>query len=162
MAVSITIDVEGADRALVALDRFAELPREELLHGIGALMESQHRRRVESEHTTPAGRPFAPVARGGTPLYDTGRHLRDAFYHEVSDPQVRVSNNFIGAGVLHFGAVITPKNAQALHFTINGAEVFTQRVLIPPRPFMGLSADNLVEIIDEIEAWLGALDGGGE
>jgi phage gpG-like protein len=162
MSVTLAVELEGADRALVALERFADFPREELLEGLGGLLDSQHRRRIESEHTTPAGRPFAPVIRGGTPLYESGRHLRDAFYYEVSDPQVRVSNNFIGAGVLNAGAVITPQSAKALHFTINGVEVFAQRVVIPPRPFMGISAENQFEILEAVEAFIAGLDGGGE
>lgn len=159
MSLTLTIDVQGEDSALAALDRFAEFQsvRAELLEGLGGIMEGQHRRRIESEHTTPAGRAFAPVIRGGTPLYDTGRHLADAFYYEVSDPEVRVSNNFVGAAVHHFGAVITPKNAPALMFAINGFVVYAQRVVIPARPFMGVSVDNLTEILATIEDFLGGL-----
>lgn len=159
MSLTLTVQVDGADGALAALDRFAAFDehRPELLEGLGGIMESQHRNRILSEHTTPAGRPFAPVQRGGTPLLDTGDNLASAFYHEVSDPEVRVSNNFVGAAVLHFGAVITPKAADALKFTMGGQTVYSQRVVIPSRPFMGVSADNLVEIIETIEAFVAGL-----
>lgn len=159
MSLTLTVNVDGTDSALSALDRFAafEQHRPELLEGLGGIMEDQHRRRIESEHTTPAGRPFAPVQRGGTPLYDTGKNLADAFYYEVSDPEVRVSNNFIGAGVLHFGAVITPKTADALVFSMGGQTVFAQRVVVPPRPFMGISVDNTVEILSTVEAFIAGL-----
>lgn len=160
MSLTLTVQVDGADGALAALDRFAAFDehRPELLEGLGSIMESQHRNRILSEHTTPAGRPFAPVQReGGPPLLDTGDNLARSFYYEVSDPEVRVSNNFVGAAVLHFGAVITPKAADALKFTMGGQTVFAQRVVIPSRPFMGVSADNLVEIIDTIEAFVAGL-----
>lgn len=159
MSLTLTVQVDGADGALAALDRFAVFDehRPELLEGLGRIMEVQHQRRIEREHTTPAGQPFAPVQRGGTPLFDTGKNLADAFYYEVSDPEVRVSNNFVGAAVHHFGAVITPKTADALVFSMGGQVVFSQRVIIPRRPFMGVSADNLIEIIDTIEAFITGL-----
>lgn len=162
MALTFSIDVQGAQAALVALDRFAEVDRAALLNGLGGLLESQHRRRIESEHTTPGGAAFTPNQRGTTPLFETGRHLRDAFYYVVADPEVRVSNNFIGAGLLHSGGVVTPKNAKALHFSLGGnREVFAKRVNIPPRPFMGISADNQTEIMKAVEDFLAAGAGGG-
>ncbi|MBB4018230.1 phage gpG-like protein [Chelatococcus caeni] len=157
MSLALTIDTQGEETVLAALDRFVDLPREELLEGLGGLLESQHRRRIEEEHTTPAGRPFAPNQRGTTPLYDTGRNLRDAFAYAVSDPEVRLTNSFIGAALLHFGGVVVPKNAKALAFSVGGEAVFTKRVLIPARPFMGISADNQVEIVEAVEAFVEGL-----
>lgn len=40
-----------------------------------------------------------------------------------------------------FGATIVPKKADALHFEVDGQEVFAKKVVIPKRPFMRPAAD---------------------
>lgn len=40
-----------------------------------------------------------------------------------------------------YGATITPKKAEALHFTIGEEEVFAKKVEIPQRPFLRPAAD---------------------
>lgn len=158
MSVAYTIEVEGLLAVQLFLDQLAEFPREDLLEGLGGLLESQHRRRIIEEHTTPAGQPFQPNQRGTTPLYDTGRNLLDAFFYSVSDPEVTLANSFIGARILHDGGVIVPKDAKALHFSMGGnRRVFAMRVVIPSRPFMGVSADNESEIIEAVEGFIGGM-----
>lgn len=158
MSIAIAIDTKGGELALGKLSRLVDLPRDELLDGLGAILESQHRRRIEEEHTTPAGARFAPVQRGGTPLYNTGNNLRDAFAYRVSDPEVRLTNNFIGAALLHSGGKVTAKNAQALRFFAGGKTVFARSVTIPARPFMGISAANQDEIREAVEGFIAGLE----
>lgn len=50
-----------------------------------------------------------------------------------------------------FGATIVPKKAEALHFEIDGQEIFAKKVVIPKRPFMRPAADeNRDSIADAI------------
>ena len=55
-------------------------------------------------------------------------------------------SGWIGARVHQFGAVITPKNASVLAFNVGGKSLFSMYVVIPPRPYLGVSEDNRQEL----------------
>ena len=69
----------------------------------------------------------------------TGAYIRSWRTESKTDNRIVFSTTmndlFI---ILEFGVdhdvVITPKNASVLHFFVDGAEVFTKKVTIPPRP----------------------------
>lgn len=79
-------------------------------------------------------------------LIDTGTLLRSIHSEVVESGRERVTvavgTNLEYAAVHEFGATITPKRAQFLHFTVNGEEVFTKSVTIPARPYLRPAFDS--------------------
>lgn len=59
------------------------------------------------------------------------------------------------AAVHQFGAVIRPKNAKALVFTMGGRTFRVASVTVPARPYLGLSTDDREMIVEEIALFVG-------
>ncbi len=155
--VSITVDVDGLDRVLKKLDpifNFEPLP---LMEAIAALGESQTRRRITDEKTAPDGTAWPENLEGTSILLRTGGHLLASLAWVASATEAEWGAGWEYAHVHQDGAVIEPKSANLLAFEIGGLPVFAKKVVIPPRPFVGISAENAVEIEDLITDYLGVL-----
>lgn len=146
--VSIKLDVSdlGAATALVA--RIASFEADELMASLGALGESQTRRRISDEKTSPEGAPWAPNRRGGDILVETGQHLLQSVAFTASSAEAEWGAAWEHAHVHQDGAVIVPKNAKALVFQSGGATYTAKKVTIPARPFVGISDDNASEMLE--------------
>ena len=154
MSVGITIEIENMDAVLSLVGNFADLDTETLLTTIGALGESQTRRRIEEEKSAPDGTPWQENAEGTSILLRTGKHLRDSIAWNVSGDTASWGSSWEHAHVHQNGAVITPKNARMLSFFAGGGRVFAKKVTIPARPFVGLSEDNKQEIREVVTDFL--------
>ena len=53
-----------------------------------------------------------------------------------------------------FGATIRPKRAKALR--IPGLDRPAQKAVIPPRPYLGISADDAADVLEALAGWLEA------
>lgn len=155
--VGISIEVSGLEQAIDVVDRLAALPEGALLTAIGAIGESQTRRRIESEKTSPDGAPWKPNRDGTSILFRSGEHLRDSIAFEVTGAAVRWGSSWQFAHVHQHGATIVPKSAKRLVFRSGGARRFAKKVTIPARPFVGLSAANAVEMNRVVTDFLGHL-----
>ncbi len=147
MGGSIQFDILGAaqlEARLAALGLAAE--GQELLMGLARLGKSQTQRRISSEKTAPDGAAWLPNKAGGSTLFATGDHLYDSIDEDVSGHTARWGTGWIGAPVHQFGATIVPGNAKALAFKAGGKTVFAKKVVIPARPFLGVSDANTREI----------------
>lgn len=147
--VSIRLDVAdlGAATALVA--RIATFEPDELMASLGALGESQTRRRISDEKTSPDGAPWAPNRRGGDILVETGQHLLQSIAFTASATETEWGSAWEYAHVHQDGAVIVPKTAKALAVPIPGGGVrLASKVTIPARPFVGLSDENAEEHLE--------------
>jgi phage gpG-like protein len=140
--VAIQFEVAGLDAALARLNRAGSMEFQELLDGLSRMGQQQTQRRIEEEKTSPAGRAWPKTTDGRAALFVSGAHLSRSIDHAATATEARWGSGWIGARVHQFGAVITPKNAKALRFKIGGKSVVTQRALIPPRPYLGVSEDN--------------------
>ena len=76
--------------------------------------------------------------------------LRGSITTDVAYPYASVGSNIVYAAIHEFGGTIVPKSAPALVFKIGDQWVRTQRVTIPPRPYLvpslNESADEIVEV----------------
>ncbi|WP_279480263.1 phage virion morphogenesis protein [Aureimonas sp. SK2] len=156
--VSITIDTAEVDRLLVRLGPVLDFDGAELMDIVGAVGESQTRRRITDEKTAPDGTPWK-ANRAGTPiLQQTGRNLLDSVAYRASADEAEWGASWEYAHVHQEGATIEPTTAKALRFTGPGGETFfAQKVTVPARPFVGLSADNLAELGDVVTDFLRSL-----
>lgn len=155
-AVVLEITAIGLDEALLKIDGLVDAPRLELMEGIGRLAQEQTRRRIEEEKTTPAGMAWRPNLAGSSLLYTSGALSRSIDY-AATEETVQIGTGLIYARIHQEGGEITPKTARALAFRLGNRLVFAQRVRIPARTYVGLSAANQNEIVDAAEDWVARL-----
>lgn len=154
--VALEITSTGLDEALLKIDGLADAPRAELMEGIGRLVQEQTRRRIEEEKTAPDGSAWRPNLAGTPLLYASGALSRSIDY-AASEESVQVGTGLVYARPHQDGAVIEPKNAPALAFRLGNRLIFSKRVRLPARPYVGLSADNQNEIVEAAEDWVARL-----
>ena len=130
-----------------------------LMHNIGSILEHNTKQRINTGIGTddkPWQKSWRAKMQGGTTLRDTSR-LYNSIKYTVLDggKRVVVGTNVFYAPVLHFGATIKAKSGKYLKFkTTMGGWAQIQSVIIPPRPFLGMSVDDSQEILFEIEEYL--------
>ena len=149
IGVSISVDEKLLQAALNRLDTLVEFNGAALMEEIAELGESQTRRRILDEKTAPDGTPWQPNLAGTSILLQSGQNLLASVASSSDDESATWGAAWEFAHIHQEGAVITPKTAQALKFTIGGKDVHAKSVTIPARPFVGLSAENRAEI-DEL------------
>ncbi|MFT4099040.1 MAG: phage virion morphogenesis protein [Rhodoblastus sp.] len=153
--VGLVVELAGFEAAERFITRIATYDATQLLTDIGAMGESQTRRRIESEKTAPDGSAWPPNQEGASILMRTGRNLHDSIAFIVGGDSVAWGSNWEFAHIHQDGAKISVKNAKALFFRIGKKKVFAKFVTIPARPFVGLSQDNADEIVELVTDLLG-------
>ncbi|MFO1351914.1 MAG: phage virion morphogenesis protein [Gammaproteobacteria bacterium] len=136
---SITFSLQGAERLLARLNRLGRVDRG-MMEAVAAVGESQTRRRIQSEKRNPDGAPWPPWSRSYAAtrgaqhslLINEG-HLLDSLTHDADSTEAVWGTNLIYAATHQFGD-------RDRH--------------VPPRPFLGLSAENEAEILAVIEDWI--------
>ena len=169
MAVSVEVSTHGVElaryqRLLDTLGRSDH--KAELLESIGAVAESQTRRRISDEKTASDGTPWAPwstdyakTRHGNQSLLQGDGDLLDSIEYQVQRSSVRVGSALAYAGVHQdgfSGAVQVPAHirritqafGKALAFPVyQSVGSFTRQMEIPQRQFLGLSSDNQTELL---------------
>ncbi len=159
--IKTEINVEWAEAALVALSR-SLTDMTPVMEKIGeALVDRNQQGMLAGE--SPDGSFYAPrspvtIARYqrlkmsyGLPL-DVQGDMRNDIFHQADATEVNWGSNAIQAAVMQFGAV-----KGAFGTAPNGSSI--PWGTIPARPFIGVSAEDQVHILDLLEKWLeGAAD----
>lgn len=160
MAVDHAITAHGArevERALGGLlARFGDLTP--LMERFGIVLETSTIERFDNERA-PDGTPWLPSLRakatGGKTLTDTAR-LKQSVRFIASPDQVEIGTNVIYARVHQEGATIRAKGDGRLKFRLAGGLGFRspRQVVIPARPFLGVSADDQEELLGQAADWV--------
>lgn len=158
MSVAIIITETGFARADAALAKIENFRPEPMLEGIARLLQQQTRRRIEEEKVGPNGERW-PANSGRTSTLFREGHLSRSIDYQVSGNQITLGSGLIYAAIHQYGGPIVAKNAAALAFRIGNAFVRVKKVQMPARPYLGLSAENRAEIIDEVAAYIRRLIG---
>jgi phage gpG-like protein len=153
--VGITIDAAELERVIAKFAAASRAPSGDLMEALGALGESQTRRRITDEKTGPDGQAWPKNLEGTPILRRTGQNLEASVAFAAGEDEVEWGASWEYAHVHQFGATITPKAADRLVFFVGGKKTGARRVTIPPRPFVGVSDANGREIEDELTAWMG-------
>ena len=130
-----------------------------LMHNIGSVLEHNTKQRINTGIGTddkPWQKSWRAKLQGGTTLRDTSR-LYNSIKYTVLDggKRVVVGTNVFYAPLMHYGATIRAKTGKYLKFkTTMGGWAQIQSVIIPPRPFLGMSVDDSQEVLFEIEEYL--------
>lgn len=160
MSAILEVFETGLEEAILRVEGIADAPTGELMEGIGRLVQGQTRRRITDEKTAPDGSAWKANRAGTSTLYASGA-LAGSIDYRASTGSVIVGTGLVYARIHQEGGVITPKNGSALKFwwASGGFTNFAivKSVTMPPRPYIGLSADNENEIVEATEDWLGRL-----
>lgn len=158
--VSIRLDVSGLDEVIGRLGPVLDFRPEALTEEIGVVGEGQTTRRILEEKTAPDGTPWAPNRAGNPTLVRSGYFVNDTIGSSATADAAEWGSTFEFAHVHQEGAVIEPKTAKALRFVGPNGAVFARRVVIPARPFIGISDDNWAEIEDRVTDFFRRRTGG--
>ena len=139
--VGIVIDRE-LERLAERLDRLAGVALDDLMDTIGSEVESQTRRRIESERSDADGtewdawsETYKATRHGGHQLLQGEGDLLDSITYQVTGEAVIVGTNLI------YGAI----------HQLGGEPV---GIPIPARPYLGISKENEDDILDIVELWI--------
>lgn len=155
MRAGIQVDYSDLTIAINKLDPILEFEPDELMSAVGALGETQTRRRITSEKSAPDGRAWQQNAEGTSILQQTGGNLLDSVAHTFSSSEAVWGAAWEFAHVHQDGMTIHAKNADRMVFKIGGRTVAAASVTIPARPFIGLSSENKSEIDDLLTDFFG-------
>ncbi|AZQ10160.1 phage virion morphogenesis protein [Shewanella khirikhana] len=167
--MAISVQVSGTEQ----LQRYQQLletlasPKHKaaLLDTLGAVVESQTRRRIADEKTSPDGESwpdwsaaYAKTRHGNQSLLRGNGDLLDSIQYLVEKDQVRVGSPLPYAAVHQDGfsgavqvdahtRLITQAFGKALAFPVHqSVAAFSRMMNIPKREFLGLSRDNQTEV----------------
>ena len=153
MSLSITIRAEGIAGVDRALARLTPLDSASLMQGLARLIQQQTRRRIEGEKTSPDGKAWPPNRTGTSTLYRQG-HLSRSIDYVAGATHLEVGSGLIYAAIHQYGGTIVPKTKKVLSWRAGNQQVFARKVTIPARPYIGVSAANGREILEETAAYI--------
>jgi len=148
--VAFEIRDKGFDETLSKVDGIEHLDEHELLEGIGRLLQESTRNRIETSKTSPDGSSWKANNAGSSTLFQSG-NLAASIDYSVGGSSVFVGSALIYARIHQEGGEIKPKKGDRLVFMIGNQLVFATKVTIPARPYLGISADDKVDILDAVE-----------
>lgn len=150
----IEIEDLGAGQSARALVDLVDDPQAQIYAPVAMALESSAKSRFDTG-VGPDGETWKPSLRalteGGKTLLDRG-FLRDSI-HSTTDPAgLEVGTAHVSARIHQFGGEIVAKGGGRLAFTLSDGSFRTpQKVTMPARPFIGLSADDegmVLRIVD--------------
>lgn len=106
------------------------------------------------DETDPEGNKWKKGVKNGGQTLTLSGLLRRSITNTSDDETAVIGTNRIYAGIHQFGGVITAKKSKYLRFKINGREVFAKSVVIPARPFLGVSETDKDAVKDELNTLL--------
>lgn len=141
MSAGLVYDLSGLQRLESRVRRLAKIKKPELLDIIGALVESQTRKRIQTEKEGPTGEAwqawsakYAAKRSSGRTMLMNEDHLLDTItYLRVDQDSIEVGSNMIYAATHQFG---------------DGDRG------IPERAFLGISDGNETELIRNVDNYL--------
>lgn len=116
-----------------------------LLEGIGSMLVRNTEKRFQKEES-PKGDKWKKsqraIQQNGKTLTNKGQ-LKDSISSQVQGKTVQVGTNEKYARIHQFGGEIKPKNKKALSFKTANNNVTAKKVTMPPRPFIGISDNDI-------------------
>lgn len=106
------------------------------------------------DETDPEGNKWKKGVKNSGQTLTLSGLLRRSITNTSDDKTAVIGTNRIYAGIHQFGGVITAKKSKYLRFKINGREVFAKSVVIPARPFLGVSETDKDAVKDELNTLL--------
>lgn len=157
---SLDVKVEGFETVDAALARLGPENDQPLLDHIAWMIAQQARARIDSEKRGPDGKAWPPNKTGDSILLKT-KALRDSITSTEGRNPAVIGSGLIYAGIHQTGGTILPKKAKRLVFRLGNKTIFARKVTIPARPYLGISAENAADILEQVAIFLRSKLGGG-
>lgn len=168
--LKITLDQTTAERAEALFGELADKAEnvDGGLRNVGEALLQVTDDRFTSQ-TDPDGKAWTPLAaltqeiRGNDgPILTVSGRLRKSISYEVGGGSLRLGPNAQGDAVQQFGATIVPTNASALRIPLpagtggrnEAGAVFSLKVVVPARPYIGFGTKDEDAAQEAIEEWL--------
>lgn len=146
MSIALTTDFSGIERLQRRIDRLANPDLQGLGEVLGAMSESQARKRLSEDKAAPDGTPWAPWSKeyagrqkGGKSYLEGEGNLIDSITFDVQGGRVLIGSDLEYAAIHQYGGTPDMKPGPAG---------------IPARPYLGWGDDDLAAIQAEADAWL--------
>ena len=150
MSVAVEIIEQGLQGAMERIQALNDpVMRLKLMTAVGQEVQDQTEYRITTEKTAPDGTPWPPNRRGTSILYASGRLAGSIDYRATLD-EVHVGSALPYARIHQYGGRIEPRSANALAFASGGDSWVVKSVYIPPRPYLGLSGQNIADVEEMI------------
>jgi phage gpG-like protein len=146
MSLTLAIEIKDSPGLAQFFAKINPLDEHNLLLALARLIRAQTIDRIRDEKSGPDGTPWLKNRAGTSILYRSSELARSIGYR-VRGAQAIVGSGLKYARIHQEGGVIVPKDKKALRFVVAGNPIFAQRVTIPARPFIGLSAENRAELL---------------
>lgn len=158
----IEVDDREVNAALERLLAVGQSPRE-VMEDIATYGENSTRDRFMTG-TGPDGNAWKPSHRvtekGGKTLIDSSR-LLSSITSQAGDNFAEWGSNAIYAAIHQVGGEIRAKTAKGLFFKLaDGTGRRVKKVTIPARPYLGINAEDEVNIVDIVNQHLAAVANG--
>lgn len=162
MSVALSYNLGSVNRLRDRIALLGKVDRRGLLDIVGGEVESQTKRRIETEKSSPNGLPWAAwserhaaTRHGGHSALEEEGHLLGSIDHQVVGDSVEIGSNLVYARIQQEGSgsepvtvpahkrLITQVFGRELSFGVwasVGTYDFVQN--IPARPYLGLSGEN--------------------
>lgn len=170
MSVAVSMEWDGLHETLERIAAIGLKP-EKLLAAIGVGLEGSVQQRFDDGRDpdgvswasyAPLNPLYAAVEKKGPGILVESGMLRASIESIVASPELLVGSRLPYAGIHQHGGVIQPKNGRHLSFMMGGHLWHVDSVLIEARPYLGLSDEDVLMIMEELEAvFARALGGDG-
>jgi phage virion morphogenesis protein len=133
-----------------------------VMRAIGTGLVASTQDRFDAGHD-PDGAPWKAL----NPVYASGKRgpgilrekgmrggLQGSITYRAGTSDVQVGTNKVYGAIHHFGGVIRPKHGGKLVFKLGNRVVHAKSVTIPARPYLGISSQDQVMILDVVEGAL--------
>lgn len=152
MPIAISLQADGESAIIKVFEHLLGYDQKAMFDEIGAYGVSSSEQRF-LEQSDVNGNPWKQSWRarlqGGETGRDTGQ-LLSSLHHNVLSNGVEWGSDKQYSIPFHFGAHIVPKTAQYLVFNVGGNWRKVKEVVNPPRPFLGINAEDDEEILNII------------
>jgi len=152
MPIAISLQADGESAIIKVFERLLGYDKKAMFDEIGAYGVSSSEQRF-LEQSDVNGNPWKQSWRarlqGGETGRDTGQ-LLSSLHRNVLSNGVEWGSDKQYSIPFHFGAHIVPKTAQYLVFNVGGNWRKVKEVTNPPRPFLGINAEDDEEILNII------------
>lgn len=145
-SVGLQFDLSSIERLAKRVSNLADAANTELLYAVGAEVESQTRRRLQDEKTSPDGEPwkeltdnYADRKKGSGGILELEGDLIDSIDNQVDSGLVEVGSNLIYSAIHQEGGTDDMPAGPAA---------------IEARPFLGLSDDNIDDLADLLDGFV--------
>ena len=155
--LAVNIHLSGFETIEAALARLNPFQAGHLLEALARLIRESVRERLLAGGPSPDGAAWAPNLENRRPILHRSGTLARSIDYAVQGMQAIVGSGLIYAAIHQFGGTILPKSAERLAFWIGNRQVFARKVTMPPRPYIGISADDRVELVQATVAHLRSL-----